>query len=88
MRASLSEMRIGSLLPLHVQAVTADRKTVRSKTVRSETSAGEATTVDLNDSVIVMKRGRIAGPLVDRGFSSTDRTIDRKGWTGKEARRG
>jgi hypothetical protein len=83
MRASLSEMRIGSLLPLHVQAVTADRKTVRS-----ETSAGEATTVDSNGSVIVMKRGRIAGPLVDRSFSATDRTIDRKGRTGKEARRG
>jgi hypothetical protein len=62
--------------------------TANRKTMRSEPSAVEASTVDMNGSVVAMKRGRIAGTLVDRSISATDRTIDRKCTTGKEARRG
>jgi hypothetical protein len=78
MRGSLREMRIRLLVPLHGQFVMGNRKRVRS-----ETPAGKATTVGLSGSV--MERGR---PLVDHSFSTTGRTTDRKGRTGKEARRG
>ena len=83
MRSSLREMRISIrlLMPLHGQFVMANRMRVRS-----ETPAGKATTIGLSGRV--MERGRIAGPLVDHSFSTTGRTIDRKGRTGKEARRG
>ncbi len=76
MRCSLREMRIKTLLPLHGQPVMANRKRVRS-----EPLAGEATTVGLSGS-------RITGPLVGHSFSIFDRTINCKGRTGKEARRG
>jgi len=81
MSGSLREMRVRLLVPLHGQFVMASREEVCS-----ETPAGKATTVGLSGSV--MERGRIAGPLVDHSFSTTGRTIDRKGRTGKEARRG
>jgi len=81
MSGSLREMRVRLLVPLHGQFVMANRERVRS-----ETPAGKATTVGLSGSV--MERGRIAGPLVDDSFSTTGRTIDRKGRTGKKARRG
>jgi len=82
MRSSLREMRISIrlLMPLHGQFILANRKRVRS-----EPPAGKATAVGLSRA---MERGRIAGPLVDHSFSTTGRTIDRKGRTGKEARRG
>jgi len=81
MRGGLREMRMRLLVPLHGQIVMTNRKSVRS-----ETPAGKATTVGLSGSVT--ERGQIAGPLVDHGFSTTGRTIDRKGRIGKEARRG
>ena len=83
MRGSLRKMRISIrlLVPLHGQFVMANRKRVRS-----ETPAGKAITVGLSGSV--MDRGRIAGPLVNHSFSTTGRTTNRKGRTGKEARRG
>src|SRR6476620_7993785 len=81
MRGGLREMCMRFLVPLHGQIVTTNRKSVRS-----ETPAGKATTVGLSGSVT--ERGQIAGPLVDHGFSTTGRTIDRKGRIGKEARRG
>ncbi len=81
MRGGLREMRMRLLVPVHGQVVMTNRKSVRS-----ETSAGKATTVGLSGSV--MERGRMVDPLVDRSFSTTGRTIARKGRTGKEARRG
>jgi len=83
MRGSLRDMRIGSLLAQHPQVITANRNAVRS-----ETLACEATIVGSSGSVIAVKRGRIAGPPIGRSFSTTGRIIDRKGKTGKEARRG
>lgn len=79
MRGGLREMRMRLLVPLHSQIVVTNRKSVRS-----ETPAGKATTVGLSGT----ERGQIAGPLVDHGFATTGRTIDRKGKIGKEARRG
>ena len=81
MRGGLREMRMRLLVPLHGQIVMTNRMRVRS-----EIPAGRATTVGLSGRV--MERGRIAGPSVDNSFSTTGRTIDRKGRTGKEARRG
>jgi len=83
MGGSLREMRIGSLLVLHAQVVTAN-----PNTVRSETLAGEATIVGSRSSVIAMKKGRIIGPPIRCGSSTTGRTIDCNGKTGKEVRRG
>jgi hypothetical protein len=83
MRGSLREMRTGSLLALQAPVVTASRNTRRSDAL-----AGEATIVGQSGSVVTMKRGRISGPPIDHSFSTTSRTIDRKGKTGKGARRG
>jgi hypothetical protein len=81
MPGALREMRMRLLVPLHGQIVMTNRKSVRS-----ENPAGKATAVCLSGSVT--ERDQIAGSLVDRDFSATDRTIDRKGKIGKEARRG
>jgi hypothetical protein len=83
MRGSLREMRIGSLLALHAQVVTANHNPRRS-----ETLPGEATIVGPSGSVIAMKRGRTMGLPKGRGFSTIGRTIDRNGKTGKGAPRG
>lgn len=81
MPGALREMRMRWLVPLHGQIVTTNRNSVRS-----ENPAGKATAVGLGGSVT--ERGQIAGSPVDHAFSATDRTIDRKGKIGKEARRG
>lgn len=81
MAGALREMRMRSLVPLHRRIVVTNRKSVRSKN-----PADKATAVGLSGSAT--ERGQIAGSLVDRAVSATDRTIDRKGKIGKEARRG
>jgi hypothetical protein len=81
MPGGLRETRMRLLVPLHSQILVTARKSFRP-----ETPTDNVIPVGLSGNVT--ERSEIAGPALNRGFSATDRIIDRKGWIGKEARHG